>query len=197
MAKLAGLDKPHAPGLPPRPRTFAKLPRGPEAYRPNTARVAGPGAPPPGFVRATTSATEWFVYWALARIFGNPTDPRVGPPFLGGWPDWTYQQGAGSAGARSKPDFTVYRNGAQVYLRVQTEYRHIYADAEKQAYDRLQFLSQSKVASVIDLFDYLFVNDPSGQAAIVVCKQALGLIQIPDPIVAGTAKRGSRQPFGG
>lgn len=184
MAKQANL------GLPPRPRSPTRLPRGPKLYQGARTIVAGPGEPPSDFVRPTTSKTEWMVYWALAEIYKNPVDPRRGP-FIGGPPDWAYQEGTGGDGTRSKPDFVIYRK-KRLILRVQTEYRHLFTDIQKQTYDRLQKIFQSNYNDVVDLYDVDFVNDKTGQAVIIVVKNALGLIQRPDPIVAGNALRGSR-----
>ena len=78
--------------LPPKLRTPARLPRGPEWLHLPVQKLGGPGDPPPGFVGATNSAVEWMVYWALSKVFGRPEDPRK-PPFDGAWPDWTYQKG--------------------------------------------------------------------------------------------------------
>jgi hypothetical protein len=178
-------------GLPPRPRVPTRLPTGPKRYRGGREVVAGPGEPPPGFVRPTTSKTEWFVYWALWKIFGTPRDAREGP-FFGGPPFWAYQEGTGGDGTRSKPDFTVYRP-RRLIIRVQTEFRHLFTDNAKQAYDRLQRVAQSNHNTVVDLYDFRFINDKTGQAVIIETKAAIGLIERPDPIVAGTALRGSRQ----
>src|SRR5690606_25402309 len=61
-------DARRRPVRPPRLRSFPVMPRGPRLYKldPDHAK-SGPGEPPPGFVTATTSATEWFVYWAVAK----------------------------------------------------------------------------------------------------------------------------------
>ena len=185
--------------LPPRLRTTPRLPRGPEKLHPPVQKTGGPGPPPPGFVGATNSATEWMVYWALAKIFGRPDDPRR-PPFDGAWPDWTYQKGIGNAPGRSIIDFIIYRTtrrGRPVAIRVQTEYFHQFTSNQKQAYDRMQAIAVSGYADVVDIFDQTFVNDKTGQAVIIVVKNALGLLRTPDPIVAGTALRGSRMDNGG
>lgn len=180
--------------LPPRLRTPARLPRGPEYLLSPEQRVTGPGEPPPGFLRPRTSATEWMVYWALAKIFDNPDDPRV-PPFDGAWPFWTYQKGIGQSPGRAVVDFIVYREtrrGRPVGIRVQTEYRHLFTSNQQQSYDRLQLLSLSGYLDVMDIYDTDFLNDKTGQAVIVVVKNAIGLLKHPDPLIAGTARRAGR-----
>lgn len=180
----------------PRLRPPTRLPTGPKGLRRPVVRTGGPGDPPSGFLRPTTSATEWMVYWALSKVFKNPEDPRRGP-FVGGPPDWAYQQGQGGDGTRSVPDFVIYRP-TRIVLRVQTEFRHVFTDNQKQTYDRMQRINQERAGfRVVDIFDQAFVTDKTGQAVIVVCKAALGLLQQVDPILAGTALRGSRQGRGG
>jgi hypothetical protein len=141
------------------------------------------------------------VYWALAKIFGDPTDPRQ-PPFDGGWPIWTYQKAA--QGGRHMPggsviDFVVWdagEGGKPIALRVVTEYFHLFTSNQKHVTDALQRESLENYATVIDLLDYQFINDPTGQAVIVVCKNALGLIESANPLLSGIAVRGSRMKRG-
>lgn len=185
-------------GLPaiPRLRTAARIPRGPELYRQPAQKVGGPGEPPPGFVGHRNSAVEWPPYWGLAKIFANPTDPRTGP-FNGGWPDWEYQNpdqtGAGVTG--SVIDFVVYKarnRSTPLAIRVQTERFHLYVDAYKQGYDAMQRSELERYFEVVDIFDYQYMGDPTGKNVIVLLKQVLGLIEIPNPLVAGTAQRVTR-----
>lgn len=184
------------PGKPPKLRTPTRLPTGPRLYRGAERRQGGPGLPPAGFVGAKNSASEWPIYWALARVFGVPADPRAGPPFPGGPPFWTYQeyvQGPTYSGD-TNIDFFVYRppRGRAVAIRVQTERYHVFQSAEKQAYDRIQKAQLEGRFDVVDLYEQDFLNDASGQAAVVLVKQAIGAIQRIDPILAGTGRRPSR-----
>lgn len=154
--------------------------------------VQGPGEPPPGFVTPRTSKTEWFVYWGLAKIFQNPVDPRHSP-FLGGWPDWTYQAALDDAGA--VVDFVVNNPGKSeqsVALRVVTEYWHLYTSNQKQFTDEIQKQALSDYFTVVDVYDQDFINDPSGAATIVTLKNVLGMIERPNPLWLGTTIRGSR-----
>lgn len=59
------------------------LPTGPRLYRQTKKNVffaGGPGAAPPGFVRASTSLSEWYFYWAAMKVLDPEQDPRK-PPF--------------------------------------------------------------------------------------------------------------------
>lgn len=186
--KLQGLNMP--PALPTGPRMYKPLPMDEGGY------VGGPGLPPPGFLGPFNSITEWFIYWALAKIFGEPQEYRK-PPFEGGWPDWTYQKAFN--GGRDMPggsviDFVVYNPGPArnaVALRIVTEYWHIFTTAEKQTSDTEQrfFLEDNFI--LMDIYDQDFINDSTGQAAIQVVKSAIGLIEKPNPMLLGTALRGS------
>jgi hypothetical protein len=184
-------------------RSFAQLPTGKRLYKyGNRTREmvkGGPGEPPPGFLGPTVSVTEWMVYWALSRYFLNPTDPRrSGPPFNGGPPDWTYQQPY--LGGRFTPlgavvDFIVWRTntGRPLGIRVQTEYWHLYASREQQVHDLNQRGRLMDSISVVDIYDYTFSGDPTGAAVMQVVKNALGLIEIPDPLRSGTVRRNPRR----
>ena len=175
----------------------AAIPQGPKLYRQPVQHAGGPGQVPPGFLGNRNSALEWIAYWALAKAFGNPPDPRAGPPFDGGFPDWTYQepesQGAGLIG--SVIDFVVYnpgRGASPIAIRIQTEFFHTFADAEKQAYDELQRYALENYADVVDVYDTDLVGDPTGAKAVVAMKRAAGLIEPFNPIGAGTALRATR-----
>lgn len=186
----------------PRLRKPTAVPTGPRLTKPVSLKeqpiVQGPGEPPPAFLTPRTSKTEWYVYWGLSKIFTNPVDPRQAP-YLGGWPDWSYQSAMENAGA--VVDFVVNNPGKSqnsIALRIVTEYWHLYTSAQKQATDALQKDTLSNQFTVVDLYDFDFINDPSGQAVIVALKDVLGLIERPNPIWLGTSLRGSRMDmFGG
>lgn len=177
-------------------RRPTSIPTGPRLTKPIPINqqpiVQGPGDPPPGFLTARTSVTEWYVYWGLSKIFTNPLDPRQ-PPFLGGWPDWNYQYGMEGPGA--VVDFIVNNPGNgmnSIALRIVTEYWHLYTTAQKQATDELQKEALGAYYTVVDMYDFDFINDPSGQATIVTLKNVLGLTERPNPLWLGTTLRGSR-----
>ena len=66
----------------PRPRLRRKPWRktGPRLYRlaKDPEHLGGPGEPPTEFLSAQTTKTEWYVYWALSKLYDDPEDPRVG-----------------------------------------------------------------------------------------------------------------------
>lgn len=187
---MAGITRP------PKLRTPARLPTGPKLLRVPEQKIAGPGPVPPGFVRGKNSASEWPPYWALARIFGVPADPRTGPPFQGGWPFWTYQeyvQGPTYSGD-TNIDFFVYHppRGRAVAIRIQTEHFHLYVDNRKQIYDRMQSANLSGAFDVVDIYEQDYLNDKTGQSIVLLMKDAIGLLRRRDPILTGTARRASR-----
>lgn len=176
-----------------RPPTIAT---GPKIYRLQSEpyRLGPPGEPPPGFVTPKTSATEWPVYWGLARIFREPSPERVRTgPFVGGPPIWTYQAYVDAGAEKSaNVDFVVWNPGPRgkpIAIRVQTEAYHLFANNDTQVFDILHRERVSGGYTVIDIFDYDFMRDGTGQAIIVILKQALGLIERPDPISTGAVQR--------
>lgn len=177
-----------------------KLPTGKKMYTPipldQQIITQGPGTPPQGFLGPYNSVTEWYIYWALSRIFHNPPEFRKAP-FEGGWPDWQYQKAWN--GGRDSPggsviDFVILSpaHEGDIALRVVTEYWHLFANAEKHASDDEQryFLEDDFILK--DVYDQDFINDPSGQAAIITCKNVCSLLERPNPNWIGTAIRGSR-----
>ncbi len=162
---------------PPAMRTPPAIPTGPRIYRPprDKGYKGGPGPPPAGFVGGTTSATEWVVYWAMSKVFGLPQNPRIGP-FFGEPSLWGFQVGSRQLGG-AVIDFVVYPNkrsfGLRYAFRIQTERFHNYASSETQAYDLLQSWRLSEYNVVVDLYDYEFLDDPTGGQCIVLIKRAL------------------------
>lgn len=161
----------------PRLRTPPAIPTGPRMYRPPRFQgyQGGPGPAPPGFVIGQTSESEWWIYWAFAKIFGQPQDPRIGP-FYGAPGIWGYQVGHRELGS-AVIDFVVYPNkksrNLRYAFRIQTEYFHNYADSETQAYDLMQLWRLSAYNVVVDVYDFEFMYDLTGQAVIILLKRAL------------------------
>lgn len=154
----------------------------------------GPGDPPPGFLNSINSKSEWIVYWALSKIFGNPPEPRRGP-FTGGVPDWSYQaayDGGNRNVGGSIVDFIVYTARVPVGIRLVTEYYHMFTNRRKQVQDEMQKLALEGAVDVVDVYDYDFINDPSGEAAVRVVKLAIGQMERPNPLLTGVALRGTR-----
>lgn len=180
----------------PKLRRPTAQPTGPRHLRLNAPErvMGGPGVAPPGFLNSINSNSEWIVYWALAKIFGNPSNPRIGP-FTGGAPDWSYQA-AYDGGSRnvggSVVDFIIYTARVPIGIRLVTEYYHLFTNRRKQVQDEMQKLALEGAVDVVDVYDYDFINDPSGEAAIRVVKLAIGQMERPNPILAGVALRGTR-----
>lgn len=200
VAPLPGLPTLRVPRSEQRPPKLADLRDmpvihglGPEVlgFRHAVQRIgAGPGNPPPGFVGATTSLTEWIFYWAMAKVFHDPVDPRK-PPFFGGR-DWGYQLATGAFTRQigsAVIDFVFYANRVRVAIRIQTARFHDAVGALKQGYDRIQLVTlQSQGWRVQDVYEMDFIHDPSGQAAVIVAKEAIGLIQRPSTITTGRSE---------
>lgn len=179
-----------------RPRIYKDTirPLGPRMYRLGKKPDVygrGPGIPPPGFVTAHTSASEWRYYWALARIFRDPPNPRK-PPFSGG-KNWTYQGAIDGRFTRdvgsSVVDFIVEQGTRVLGIRIQSERWHVMAGSTKIWKDFFAKTHQTGVDLMIDLYDQYSLSDKSGEATIKQVKNALKGNQEPDPIKAGTALR--------
>ena len=179
----------------PRLKTIARIPTGKKVYHQQPQYTGGPGAPPQGFVVGQTSASEWNVYWALAKVLKEPMDPRQ-PPFVGGPPYWAYQVPYLGAYTRAPGsavvDFVVYQgsgvNGA-VAMRLQTLRYHYLTDAAKQAFDLIQLTGLLKVSLVVDLVETDFLGDATGAKYVANAKKGLNLIQTLSPIYGGTDPR--------
>lgn len=152
-------------------------------------RQIGPGDPPPGFISATTSKSEWWAYWGLAKYFQDPRDPRV-PPFFGG-ALWGYQ--IALQGGRREPggavvDFLVWLPGETIGIRLQTTRFHIMTGPEKQAYDEAQFSNLSRFLTVKDIYEEQFIGDASGEAICRIIADTVGGRARWSPIRSGTAR---------
>ena len=173
-------------------RTETRIPKGPKLFHQDPKHLGGPGKPPPHFVVGQTSASEWNFYWALAKVYGNPPDPRQ-PPFYGGFPDWGYQVSAAGPYRRSPGsavvDFVVYTARETIGIRLQTIRFHYVTDAEKQAFDALQRFTLEAHMRVVDVQEEDVLGDETGAKYIVTAKRAIGLVFPLDPIVAGVDPR--------
>lgn len=176
----------------PRLRTIARIPQGPRFLKTPVEYVGGPGKPPPGFVVGQTSASEWNLYWAYAKVFDEPKDPRQ-PPFMGGYPYWGYQVSYMGAYRRAPGsavvDYVIYVGGSRIGIRLQTLRFHYVTDAAKHAYDSVQKYDLEKYAQIIDVEETDVLGDPTGQKYIIAAKKSIGLIERIDPIIGGIDPR--------
>jgi hypothetical protein len=168
---------------------------GPKLYRSTEEpqRYGPPGEPPLGFVTPKTSATEWPPYWGLAHIFGYPKPEHVRSfPFNGGPPYWEYQGFVeASSDKQTNVDFIIWGigNASPIAIRIQTEFFHNFASNDTQFYDIVQRDRLQNGFEVVDLYDYEYMRDETGRAVIVLLKQAMGLIETPNPIRSGAVQR--------
>ena len=170
--------------------------RGPRIYQfgKEQRHTGGPGDPPPGFITIKTTATEWPIYWALAKVLGAPAADKVRTaPFLGGPPAWSYQSYIDVGGLKqSNFDFMVWQPNpysAPVAIRCQTEGFHNFVNNAKHVYDKLHRSRAEDDFDVVDIYDYLYLGDKSGQAAILAVKYALQLIEPPNPVYTHAVRR--------
>lgn len=147
---------------------------------------------PDNFPTAHTSFDEWPIYAAINDILSKGRDPRQ-PPFTGEPGKWEYQSDfAGGRATRGGAviDFLIQLPGEEIAVRIQTEFRHVFGDANKQMTDWLQRLSMGNAKRrVHDIFSQNYIGDRSGQAARAAVMRALRGEPEPNPIYAGTAQR--------
>ena len=181
--------------LPPIPKPPV-VKRGPRLYAFGEAKehTGGPGLPPPGFITIKTTATDWPIYWALSKVFNTPAANRVrSGPFLGGPPHWEYQGYVDVGGLKqSNYDFIVWQPNPYsqpVAIRIQSEAFHSFTHNAKHVYDKLHRARGEENFDICDIYDYLYMSDPSGQAAILAVKSALQLIEPPNPIYTHAVRR--------
>jgi hypothetical protein len=160
--------------------------------------IGGPGVPPPGFVGGQNSASEWVWYWASFKATSPNLDPRLsGPPFYGN-DVFGYQKAELGSHTRALgsavADF-LYRLGSTLLIvRLQSAFFHLMAPAAKQALDSIQLVNLlgmqagANTVDVVDIYEQSFLGDETGQAAVILCKETLGLIRHVDPLSAGVAR---------
>lgn len=183
------------PVRPPRLPSIPVFPRGPKYLDySNIPKVGGPGDPPPGFISPSNSQIEWMAYWAFAKIFGSPKDPRK-PPFVGSHGLWQYQKPYGTYGQPGSTtiDFIVYPSmhsrGRALAFRIVTEQYHLFVDPRKRAKDIIQRDRLSEQYQVKDVYEQYIIHDKTGQAAIKHFKFLLAGGEAPNPYAGGFAER--------
>lgn len=131
-----------------------------------------------------TAAVARFPVWlalgddsalALAKVLGTPAADKIRTgPFRGGPPAWQYQNYLDLGGLKSSNfDFVVWQTNpytSPVAIRVQTEFFHSFTTNAKHQYDVLHRLRAEENFDVVDIWDYLYLGDESGQAAILAVK---------------------------
>lgn len=144
----------------------------------NVILTSGPGEPPANFVGATTSLSEWYLYWALMKLLGPSEEGQ-----------WGYQ--VSMMGGRSNPggavvDFVLFREREDVGIRVQTYRFHQNAPQQQQAHDSDQLgrLFRDDFI-VIDVYEGAYIDDPTGQAALQVMLEAINGQWRLDPLTSG------------
>ncbi|MCC6382645.1 MAG: hypothetical protein IT304_09040 [Dehalococcoidia bacterium] len=181
---------------PPRMRSGPPVaPTGPKIYHRAAEPLLGFSefvTPPEGFVTAHTSLTEWMCYLAIAYHTGLPKNPRQ-PPFIGAPPRWVYQklEDGGRVPGGSVSDFVVLdeRGTAYIGIRVETERFHIWTDGAQQEKDLYINSHLQIVDKVVRVWDQMFIGDQTGEAVMKVMALALKGIEMPSPILMGTAQR--------
>lgn len=181
----------------PKLRTPPITPHGPRLFREpkDKGYIGGAGIPPDEFLNGNNSEYEWQIYRALASITGEPQNPEQ-PPYIGAPGIWIYQkawdQGRREPGG-SVIDFLVYGGfgdtAVDTAIRIQTEYFHIFTDAEKHSADLIQKWRLAQFFRVVDIYDYQFAWDKTNEAAVRVVKQALQGDTFTDPTTSGMAER--------
>lgn len=193
LPPIPTIGKQNLPQLPRNPRRIQRAPRE-FAFPAEGTHYGGPGEPPPDFVGAKNSATEWYPYWGLAEIFNEPGPRQLRQgPYVGAPGIWEYQQYIPGGLKTTNIDFVVEpTNGLAppTAFRIQTEFVHLFPDdGAKVMYDVAQRLDLEGAYEVVDLYDYMFLGDPTGRSIVLLLKAGLGLIEPPNPALAGTARR--------
>lgn len=182
------------PSLPKSP-TVPRGPRWEQSLRSRAKQNTGPGSAPDGFVGGTTSSVEWVFYWALFKAFAPNSNPRT-PPFWGIDGVFRYQknfQGGRSPGGQVIDFVVEYGPHVRVRtgIRIQTYQYHEKGTRQIEA-DRVRKGHIASVMDVVDVWDYqlLLPNGTAGdgQQAIIVAKQAVGMIDPISRLAAGNVR---------
>lgn len=181
---------------------LATFPKGPERFFPLKQPAlysGGPGEAPVMFVTSSTSKSEWPPYWAFCVLFGIPTmSNHRNPPYEGQHGIfWAYQKNVRNIlGHPFASDFVIYPNSLcreGIVIRIQTEHYHLFATSTIYAFDRRQRQGVEANYRVIDINDYLFLQDKSGSAIIRLVKLAMAGVEPANTPIATHHARRSRQ----
>lgn len=186
--KINRINPPRPVETPPRLRHAPVTSRGPR-WLPSarsTVHTGGPGLPPAGFISATNSVDEWVWYWASMRALDPLRDPSE-PPFFGGL-FWNYQSaelgGFSRALGSAVVDFIYMLSHPFIVVRIQTYRFHLATDAQKQGYDVIQDVKLSGKFEVVDVYSQDYIGDETGETAVVMVKETLGLVRHQNPLSA-------------
>lgn len=186
---------------PPRLRTITAVPRGPRMYALKEGHYKGPlTEPPPGFVSATTSASEWVLYWAMFKALDIPADPRM-PPFMGYPPIFYYQSeqfGGRQMAGGAVVDYVIQggaKTSQNIGIRLVTERFHIYNGEDVHWHDTNQLWRLSERMRIIDIYDQDFLPDKTGAAAVALIKDGIAGRTTPNPMTDGTTQRVTRMKW--
>jgi hypothetical protein len=171
---------------PPRLRTPPVRGRGPRWLTKPVIHTGGPGLPPADFISATNSVDEWIWYWASKRAL-DPTEDPFQPPFRGG-KDWEYQSpelgGFTRALGSAVVDFLYKLSQPFIVVRIQTYRFHLATSAKKQSVDAIQDIKLSANFEVVDVYSQDYIGDETGQTAVIMVKETLGLVRRQNPLTA-------------
>lgn len=148
--------------------------------------------PPPDFVGAHTSGSEWMIYAALFMVLGEKSDPRK-PPFTGGL-HFVYQDpllGGRQTRGGQVCDFSVTYGAEDMCIRLQSEHYHVQADNAKRV-DEFYEKTHTDMR-IIDIYEESFVADCSLRAACAVIANALAGRDAPNPAFLGTSQQVRRR----
>lgn len=174
------------------PVVFGRLPK---LYRQKDAYLSGPRNPPDGFVVATTSASEWVMYWAVFKVLKIEGDPRE-EPFNGRQGFFSFQRdisGGREMRGGAVADFLVYGGRGMLkhatILRLQSEQWHYFTNVLKQASDEAQARMLGGVARMVDVDEIDLLGDPSGAKPCRTIADAIAGRYMPTPLGSSTQRR--------
>jgi hypothetical protein len=171
------------------------FPRGPRLYDQPWIYESGPGNPPTGFVTATTSGSEWVLYWAIWKVLGVPGDVREEP--FSGRPTYFSFQRSFSGGREeiggAVADFVVYGGRGRLHdsiiIRLQTEHFHRFTNVMTQARDARQAIMLQGAARLIDIEEVNILGDQTGEKACRHVAEVLSGTYLPNPMESSTQRR--------
>jgi hypothetical protein len=177
-------------------RRFPTRGRGVQKLLKKEIRIVGPGDPPVGFLGPWTSQSEWILYWALAKIFEDPPDPRIpnSDGFTGGqrWEPQRAIMGGRSLGGQVVDFVITMADGRDVAIDLQTEYFHLTVNPYQNALEQSRLLTMARYFEIITIHESNLIADPTGQQAVRTVIDALGGRRRLNPRAAGILSKTRR-----